>query len=179
MSGETGENRNESREAESDIGIETAETAENTYVTEVPADDPEAFWHHMETPPRPEPPKDDDTERERALAPARGGEHPPMEKPNPWLREASSASTTPEAVAGAAEERERQQRQQVQEMQEEQGRQEKQAPRNPAAAGLLPVGKILDRRSPEQEQDHGAPPKAPGLDRGRRPEQGPGLEKGL
>ncbi|SBV05626.1 hypothetical protein YW5DRAFT_03028 [Streptomyces sp. Ncost-T6T-1] len=57
MSGEGGAEGGEAADAGVESAIEdveappeAAETAENTYVTEVPADDPEAFWHHMETP---------------------------------------------------------------------------------------------------------------------------------
>ncbi|WP_327412637.1 hypothetical protein [Streptomyces sp. NBC_01233] len=44
------ESGTEGVEAASDVGVEAAETAENAYVTEVPADAPEAFWNHMESP---------------------------------------------------------------------------------------------------------------------------------
>ncbi|MFJ6755579.1 hypothetical protein ACIQNK_11235 [Streptomyces sp. NPDC091273] len=44
------ESGTEGMEAASDVGVEAAETAENAYVTEVPADDPEAFGRRMEAP---------------------------------------------------------------------------------------------------------------------------------
>ncbi|MFE6837034.1 hypothetical protein ACFVFI_19655 [Streptomyces sp. NPDC057705] len=51
MSGESGgEGGAEGGEAASDVGVEAAETTENAYVAEVPADDPEAFRSRMETP---------------------------------------------------------------------------------------------------------------------------------
>ncbi|MFE6837035.1 hypothetical protein ACFVFI_19660 [Streptomyces sp. NPDC057705] len=158
MNHESGENGNEGMENPFETGNESAETTENAYGGEVPADDPDAF--------RKRKPKDDGTVGEQGLAP--GGEVTARdERLDLWLTAGNTASKTAEAGV-PPEEQERPSQQEL----------DSQAWRA-AAAGVQPARRVLDSDAGwSAEQGHGAPPSR-GQGRRQDRKQDPGQDLGM